>query len=206
MGCRSDAICSAHRTLLLLPQALHQSYIYGKTIPLILESVGPHAVPSNIQALYRMAELDRSRAHAVVQQLATKTFRRGVPCDLLTSARDLMLKYYGVCVHAAKIEVDDLELAACSHVEDALLMSTQKDHYATMLAEGTSRSHMIGLLFAGTSMSEWGPIGTNMGQAFPGHFTILWSTYRFSRAFEVPLRRLIESRPSECESVSVVAH
>ena len=192
--------------MLFLPQALHQSYINENIIPFIVESVGPYAVPSNIQALYRIAELDRSRAHAVVQQLATKNFRHGVPCDLLTRARELMLKYHSVCVHAAKIEVDDLELTLCSHVDNALLLIAQEDHYAAMLAENTSRHHMIGLLFSGTSMSERGGIGTNMGQSFPGSMTILWSMYRFSRAFEVPLRRLIESRPLECESVAVVSH
>jgi hypothetical protein len=151
-----------------------------------------------------MAELDRVKAHAAVEQLVTKSFRRGIPCGLLSSACELVRKYFDVCVHAAKIEVEDLESAVCLHVNDKQLLSTQEDHYATMLEATTSRHHMIGLLFFGTTKIDWAPIGTYMGACFPGRLTIFLATYRFGRIFDAPLRRLIESRPLECESVVVV--
>ena len=173
----------------VLNQAVHQSFVSEHIVPQLLQLQGPMCVPPNLQGLYRRAEMHRARAQAVMHQLWDGKFRKGISRDVLLSVQQAIRRYFDVCVHAAKIEVDDIELAVCQSFSDSTIGTLQENHFITVMGEDTA-PRLLGLLFTGVPRSEWNRIGKQMGSVYPGKWLLIWYTHRYHSAMEAPLRRI----------------
>lgn len=185
--------------LLTYPQAVHQAYILEHISPMLLHLQGLKAVPSNLQALYRRADMSVTRTKALLQQLAEAS--RGIPFKILLDIQQSMRHFYDVSLYAAKIEVDDIEEAVCSACDDVMLRRIQENHYVALMGEN-ARKLVVGLLFYAIPMRKWSSIGALMGLAYPGWMLVIWSLHKYSRAFEAPLQKIIK-RPQDCRSVAI---